>query len=556
MPLLAKHPRPLVLVLSLCMGCGPVTSDFSGDPDAQAVDDGTIAQLCDLECAQYEICDGSGSQPTCRCAEGFSGTPCEWEGVVGNPQFQRVEDWTATLGVDIQEEEGGFTSPGQVIFPYQSLCQRGHLFQEVTMPDFGDVGPMVAQVRFRGADPGDYVYQNTPIGISTDRVWTHVANVMAQGWQTQRVCLGDAASGKQFRFGIGPMGPVQCADDNHQVVLDSVDVLPAQTGECPQIGEVLNGDMEANGGWTFVPEPPSTATLVEGVGINGTRALRIQINETCKKVSFAGKFSVPSASKNFQPALEFQWAAPSHQTVELRLNDRRLTKLFNTDVFSEQQFHSEIVCLPPWTHGRINTLSGVFGFQRGGQACGVDQSSNPPTFLLDAVKVVSVPACGTDKNMLDGGFEYAPRLSPERWVSPQEYSVATISDATQARTGKGVLELWAGIRCRGPHYVVQPFVPPADTTGGPAFEFWSRVPPHDFDFVIPRFSYGATTIDLVQDGEWHRNMVCLDPKLVNSTTILSFGMDPGIGQCNSFGGRVYAYVDDMRLITDSRCPKQ
>lgn len=214
--------------------------------------------------------------------------------------------------------------------------------------------------------------------------------------------------------------------------------------------------------------------------------------------------SVPRLEGGQAPALRFWWKGSPQQLFEVELGTfadfesgdrgRQLATLVGTG-----SDHDHIYCLPPWAHGNVLDLS--FSLTEG-------DPSKSAELVVDNVEITTDPDCGTNSELLDPGFDYAPNLWSGTRLSSLSEEVTLVEDR-----GNGVLELayWTGGADLGMETYV--LVPESDEQGGPALTFLSRapsVPSTEVEWVLGRSEFdrkGIHTLD-----EWRPNEVCLPPQ--------------------------------------------
>ncbi len=534
----------------------PVCRSGSEAQAGRCVDQEIPELQCEPACSPtaHEVCGGDAESPSCICAPGYEGTPCTWTGVLEDPGFQNQSAWTLSRGATVLEGERDFTiDEGFARVERSAACDAGAVSQTVQMPGYEVGEPLVAEVTYRAQD----LYG---LALAFNRSQTEFGPTLDEQWRTERVCLGEAAYGGAVtvRLGSGEQHP-SCFDvEEGRIDVDRLDIVPAEPGECPAPGEVLNGTGdEGGGGWQFEMTGAGVADFAEGAGREGTPGVRLAIEAGDRAVAWT-KASVPSPESMQSPALRFWWRGTSGLPFKFQIGHydtvgSETGALPLDDVYGNGSDVNYLYCLPPWTHGNVVDLI----FRPLLDSSSVD---GPSELVIDDVEIISEARCGTSTDLLDPGFDAGPsRIMGVKNFTP--YTAATLrTEPSLSRTEDGgVLELSYSNEAALMFVETWVLVPESNGNEGPAIVFWSNVPPDDdaINELPIRSVKGRAAVepdDLEVGGGWTRNRRCLFPewsgrwfrfqwRLGNFPPMPAAPIDPP----------VRIYIDDLELTTDSAC---
>jgi hypothetical protein len=436
---------------------------------------------CDLECGEHEACELTEGTPTCECVAGYDGTPCEWVGVIRDPEFENPDVWEVTKGVTVRPIEDQVSGKeGSAFFSAAALCAAGSVSQIVEMPRYEDAEPLVAQVRFRNQRASPTVLYGRTFGRA------HATSAYPL-WNFDRVCLGEAAYGGPVKFQIAnaqPAGKCTLAPEG-TLEIDFFEVLPASPGECADPGEVVGGDVEQDPlAWQFElfarEGAPPEGAITRDVGASGSTAVRLtHIQDGIYRRSIARtKLSVPLPDSDMpHPALEFWWRSSVGWRTDVGLGG--YTGIQERAYIPELDFlvgdgdaHVTRYCLPPYTFGSAMDLA----FELEGGPLGTEGE-----LVVDEVRIVSDAACGTAGHILDPSFDSAPN----RWPGASFYAstdpdpgadLRLLNDADRARTGSGALEMRYGSNRAVLSMYQWVFVPAPRGDAWPRVTFYTNIP--------------------------------------------------------------------------------
>lgn len=503
-------------------------------------------------CDEHEFCDTTTNPDSCVCVAGYQGDPCVFSGVIEDPGFgMQVGEgpWVneASKGATVLNLDPGDEDPGVAFFGGSVVCNAGSLLQQVRMPPVGLADPLVAEV--------NYVAQGVHgLAVGFDRSWRRL-RATGSDWRQARFCLGEGAYGE----GLGG-GPVElrlsaseklatCNGNapDASVRIDRFDIQPANEGECPEPGAVVNGTAEPeHGGWRFFAEPAAEAAFSEDEGRDGTPGVKLA-REAGSTDRAAATIAISVPRQGVGPsALVFWWRGSSGSLFPVNLgtragfgdSGRRVDTLVGTG--SGLNF---IYCLPPWTYGSVLDLS--FSLP----AAGPDE----PTLIVDDVRIVQDDDCGSTAELLDPSFESAPNRWPGAAVDSTLSSVLLDRSDTLARTGSGFLEF--GYESPGAVSSVEAYVlvPTPGTDEGPALRFFSRSP--ETTNADARWALGLAETETgpveAEEG-WRQNEICLPAQWANRW----FRVEVEVEASASLTGYERLLLDDFSLVNSSDCAEE
>lgn len=538
--------------LLFLVACGEV---IHSQPDAPTDPcTGTCECRVDADCAgAHAVCDDQVTSRVCSCAAGYVKDPggaCAWSGVIKDPGFGGTTMWAidGAATIDNSLNQAGMVDPGAVHWaPGDALCKLSRVTQSVVMPRFSRAEPLVAQVSFQFSGRFDFL---TP-SVGLDTTFSEVQQTTGSPWRTARICLGGGQYAPETTTGIGaPLTLTlmanrigfECATLSNLLV-DHIEIVPANPDECPVPGQAANGDAEGTGGWVFNVaggSGTSTGTLAAGAGEGGTTGARLFVAQRCDFPTAADPISVPIASSVASPALSFYHRATNLSTTYVNLSGLSLPTLGGTGSGVTHRF-----CLPAFMRGAVATLNA--SMNTGSGTC--TDLVNLET-VFDNVKIINEPTCGTDPTITDPGFE-SPLELVGATSTPGASLARVLSDPSQAHSGNGVLQLSETSTCNDPMWSANLITPAATGAAGPALSFFYRAAPGSMTkFTVSAFGAAFTPI---QDSAWHQGLVCLNPALHGRNQSVVFSVRFQSGTCSVAIPAETAYVDDLVVTTDPSC---
>ena len=553
--LASLHPyllRAVVISLLVASCSSPLCRPGLVEQTGRCIPAEDIAKPCQPACSPtaHEVCDGDIEPPSCICAPGYSGIPCTWTGVLEDPGFQDQDAWTRTEGAEVlQNRTDTLIDRGFARIERSAACNGGAVSQTVQMPSYEVAEPLVAQVTYRAQN----LYG---LALGFNRAWTQLPVTSEFGWTTEpeRVCLGEAAYGDAVTVQLSaPEEHPSCfGQEEGEIQVDRLDIVPAAPGECPAPGEVLNGTGEVGGGgWQFETTDVADADLAEGVGRGATSGVQLVVGASVGAAAWT-RLSVPSSESLESPALLFWWRGTAGQPFGFRMGryiGTREDAIPLDDVYGNDSDVNYLYCLPPWTHGNVVDL--IF-------RTWADGTTSPRELVIDDVEIVSEPRCGTSTDRLDPGFDAGPaRIMGVTHTTP--YSSAKLrTEPSLSRTGDGgVLELSYWNEAAVIYLETWVLVPESNGNDGPAIRFWWNVPTTNTKPI--RSVLGRAAVDprfLQPGGGWQEPLasICLPRKWSGRWFRFQWrrGDIPPIGNADISPIRIY--IDDLELVTDSNCP--
>lgn len=544
----------LIVALAAC-GSSDGTEAPDGGVDSGLPDGGVdecempgVVCECDVDedCGAFARCEPTEPGRVCACLPGYEGDPCTWSTVPADPGFQNMPTaWTTRRGVIIDPEASGSIDPGHTSFPGDALCNFGSVSQVVSMPPLEGSQPFAADVSFRALE--ERTFFDVPLlSMGIGGAWV-TDSIEQRDFGTRSYCLGEAAYGGEVEIELSndPNGFRISCPTEADLQIDHFQIVVAEPGRCPAPGEVLNGDFEDEGGWKLTAGGESaTASIEEGVGVDGSRAAVLAAIGLCEGARMRGTLSVPAASSMPSPAIELWWKGTNGRDFSFSIDDRPWTRLEGNGFARTARY-----CVPPWMQGGVHWIEAELTLLSGGCA-----ESVPRELVLDDIRIVNEPACGTSDGVFDPGFESAPVPLIGSVATLGDGTVTTVLDPALAHSGNGVLEVSVSARCASVRYDFYVIPPVPDAAGGPALRFWHRVPNNPVSSAIARSS--VSTLSLPENGEWTEAILCLDPNVAGRPANIWLGLSGGSGLCAPFGGTEYAYFDDLELTTDASCPSE
>lgn len=489
----------------------------------------------DTDCsAAHTACTAAAGSHTCDCAAGYTSVAgaCTWSGVVADPGFQSTSVWTTSATIDPALVQAGMREPGMV-----KLTGLQRASQLVTMPRRSRAEPLVLELSSLRLGAKD----QPSVGIG--KYWLDTTSVPS--WAVSRTCLGAAQYASESSSGPGAAMTLQVMPTATATGLevDHLDLVPAMPNECAPPGPVANGDAEGAGNWTFQAVPANgpdgtTAGFAAGAGDNGTRGAALHITKGCDLARLAFGIS-PEALEQFPgPALAFWLDGTAGAPIQF------IGPLAPGDRVGTGTGAVQTMCLPAPMRGMPQAISAYIA---GNLLCMANLVWDA---TFDEVALVSDPACGSDPDVADPGFE--SQGLPFGLSSSPPNGTGRI-DTTVMHTGAASLRLGANLTCNSQVFWNAAVFPPASSgSAGPALEFYYRMAPIK-SFQLAVQATGAPAV-LVQDNTWRRGIACFDPQLAGRPQLAKFSLVDAGGTCAVMVSEEVAYIDDLALTTDPSCP--
>jgi len=553
-----------MVLLCAVLGCGEVVKtnpDAATEPPDADLCTGVCECRVDTDCsAVHTGCNDQGTSRTCECVAGYTknlGGDCEFSGIVADPGFQATSAWNPNgATIDVNLNEAGMIEPGAARFTGMAgMCALPRVTQSLSMPKLSRAEPMVARITYRTRAPSfDAVIPAFGLGGT----WQEALQERPT-YGTARVCLGETQYAPEATRGLGApklleLMPARlssftpCADPNLGIDVDRFDIVVANPNECPAPGTAINGDVESMGGWVLAGSSangnPFTTTLEPNIGEANSRAVRLFTRNRCSNVSASNGVSVPSADSVASPALSyFNKTTAALTGVD---TDFSFGQVVLPSITASGSAITRKVCMPAFMRG------GVFTFQAAMNLDGTCADQVNAESIIDSLKIINEPSCGTDPAITDPGFESSLELIGAQ-STPGKSLARTLNDPVQAHAGNGVLQLSVMQLCSGASWSANVVIPVAAGGAGPALTFFYKATPANrYTFGVS--SSGTATFVPTLDNAYHEGKLCLDPKLAGRNQIVNFGMNGGSGTCATTHPPETAFVDDLRVMTDAACP--
>jgi len=225
--------------------------DF-GDSDESDIAEGDTADGDATDIADSDTTDGDSADSDLADADAEPEVfvPPVW---ILDPEFQTLDTWTLSGGVEIQNEAAAERDDGLLAFERTDLCAGARASQEYTIGSYDEVGPIEALIVFREPNIGA-ICKSGPCyaPIAPALLFGHnfqplPAPAENDVWYTNAVCLGQGAYGGTIDLSIGSAVPgYDCGDFEAHTDIDVSHLdLRLADGTCPVPGELLDGDFES-----------------------------------------------------------------------------------------------------------------------------------------------------------------------------------------------------------------------------------------------------------------------------------------------------------------------
>ena len=542
--------------------CACQTAECPADLDP--VDGRCVERKCE-PCATHEICDTSDSPAECRCAPGYDGDPCEFVGLIVDPEFRGLLDpstgepaWVGSKGA-VVEPFGGFESTGQGFFDGSVVCNAGSLTQLVQMPSYDTAQPFLVEVDYRVEVEEGYEGDLPGLAVGFNRSWKQLPPAPTL-WTNQVFCLGEGG------YGEGPNGgPVElrisatelladceggAASSGVNLGVDRFTIQPAGELDCPAPGAVVNGSADVDDvAWRVLPTD-AAGVLEASVGYEASDGARLQRDGdgSAYATTMSTQVSVPLPTTLSTPALQFWWRGTTGRLFEVELgtlagvDDRgrqvdTLVGTIDTQIV-DNRGERVIYCLPPWTYGMVLDLS--FSLPEG---------TEPVELVVDDVTLTSdEDDCGNDDDLFDPSFD-----TGNRWFGA---SLGSSTDRVLLRevNGNGELELRYSRNDAEPSLETYVFVPKSDGVDGPVLRFEARSPiplSKEVQARIGERGVPARSVTTSVDGAL--NQVCLPAQWTERWLRVQVGVVPLVGASEGAIGQESVFLDDFSLGTSPDC---
>jgi hypothetical protein len=387
--------------------------------------------------------------------------------------------------------------------------------------------------------------------------WFPLRNFNDANFHSVRICLSGGGyapddtvgKGAPVKFRLGPyQQPAACPNSTiANFAFDHFNIVSANAGECgTALGEGVNFDAESAGGWTFTTSGGSAGAFINGLGVGGTKAARINMAANCDTAQMETFFNVPDVAN---PALDFfvGFNAGANGIIRMGAN------LINVTPPASGTSSTIHMCLPPSLRGQTTNITYTVNFVNG-IACGTAENHQ---IFSDNVRVVDDPACASAGNYANAGFEEGNVPFGAFGSKSTSTADAVIRSVPgEAHGGTKYLSLESNGRCSNSGYNMLPIVPPSSGANGPALKFFAKVGANANATTTVR-AFNVPTQTLTEGVGYVQYIVCLNPLFVGHPQLVTIAHDGGSGLCdNSNYVRQDALIDDIEVTTDASCPAQ
>lgn len=503
--------------------------------------DGVCAPSCEAAaCGPYSTCVDETGTAVCGCVAGFTrdgGSECAFSGVIQDPGFENAPPaWAVDGGAAVTPDAGGATTIGFALLPGDRF--QASVTQRIELPPLASAGPMRISYKLRTYCPTSYCYAAPTLLATVGDSYIGGANT-PYSFGDFTSCLGEAAYGGQRDLTFTQMSESPNAG-SYGVMIDDVQLSPDPSCVTPA-QRVLNGNFEADGGWTL----EQTASIDDGAGVNGSRGAKLRGGTTiCSAPSkMRGLISVPVSVSS--PALDFKHASNGSGTFNLTLGGVNVASLQDTG----GPFESKHFCLPPAMRG--STVNVSFDVPRY-PGTGYCSDPDPREYVVDDVKLVDDPSCG-NRSIPGGDFELNDRTTG--WEIGPVIVNGAVTGVNRIEAGNGQLAthgLHQAVTnvCASAVATALYVVPASSGSAGPAIKFWYRT------VNSPRVTVSPSGTPLPLAPVWAQAKICLPPSSHHSLRHLKLRtQDPAGGGCTTATDH-QAYFDDFEVTTDPSCPAQ
>lgn len=470
---------------------------------------------------------------------------------VEDPQFRSATAWTPS--------RGGAVACGEAHLDVEALCDRGSIAQTLATPPLACARPLILDVTTTILD-NDHSFQSVAVQVGGGWRFFELPN---HPGVTTAVCLGASAFGGPVDLSLAAGSPPGCSPDSGSptLVFDRVAIRPDDSGQCPAVGQVTNGDFERGAsGWTFsggVTE--SNAVVEDGVGRGATRGLWVHAPCGGSKAA-SSSVSLPSAALVHNPALHVWLDGTPGASVTVRLGEQG--PRFEAILRGEGRAVERTICIPRWAQGTVQPItlwvqaSGLVEADGSNPAC-----TQAADVAFDDLTVVSDPACPEGAPLFDPGFELSslatspvtPWTRSAAFTNPLSGSSEIVVDPAFSHAGTAAAALTADGLCSHSELAQIVTVPASVGSAGPALAFWYKTDASQTTAQVVSTALPSPFV-LSAAGAWTRAKVCLDPRLAGWPSPLTFQLvSPGGGCASHFSVETFA-IDDIELTTDAACP--
>jgi hypothetical protein len=436
--------------------------------------------------------------------------------IIAEPSFTG-EDWEELNGAAVLPTAWGYDGPGVAFLHGDALCDGGAVRQSVAIPD--DAGPLVLRAVYRGVMP----HAGGMPAIQVGAQWHMLPRPSHDGltWSEARRCLGtlgrdvDVVATTSRYVPRHPTTGACVARFDESLEFADVEIVPAREAECPEPGEVIDGDFSSAFGWATIVDGHSKAInpTIGTHGLLNSSALQFLLydSHTGGIYSRAHVLDAPSAVEFFAVSpegLRVSITANGHPAGSVRLAS-------HGDTYR--------VCLPEWARGQVIDLGVRVGFEWGrNYSANIRPNSHQGTIAMDDMAIVADERCRPGASLEE---THSGTLGTIALDAFETIAAIDVVDApSDAQEGRSILRVARSLVVPDggfPQYLrsgagvsAALVVPAGDRGHGPAVTAWVRAPtdaPTTLE-ISDQFSVFATAQIAAGPG-WQRVEVCLDPLL-------------------------------------------
>jgi hypothetical protein len=466
-----------------------------------------------------------------------------------DPDFSTTTTWSADDEVTL--------TPGAATFSLSAVCDHRVVTQTVLTPPLSCARPLVLTVNV-ALDDIDRV--NFVFGFGGK--WYPQLFAGTPIWN---ICLGASAfDGEQtFAFG-GAINQAFCPalpGVTSSIKIQHLSIAEDVQGTCPLPGIVKNGDFEYGAApWTLVAGE-GVAEIAPGRGEGASAGARLATDHRCQQPSIQGVISLPSSAMLPNPALRIWSNGTKNAVASVRVGPRPPDHLLGATYLPGQGGPASAnVCIPRWAQGTAQQFELGFAPTEYAEQC---QEPLAREIIFDGISFVTDPACATDANIFDPGFEQTavPSSGASFWALQRYEDVPTsdvelVVDPTIAHTGKVAARFTGSTPCPVAAMSGSVTMPGPEGANGPALKFWydaSGTSHLGLNVVLGALS---APVALPVTTTWTQFTACLDPRLATHPDLLTFSLvsEDGGGTCSDAFPVETILLDDVELTTDPSCP--
>jgi hypothetical protein len=497
--------------------------------------------------ACVSVLSACGSEPV---TESRAGASCFLPSV-RDPDFATTNAWRASGGATFTPSAARMTTA--------TLCDHGGIEQALPAPPLACAQALVLHMDL-ALDRDDRL--NFAVGVNGG--WS--SPVLLNGSTTMDTCLGAGAFGGVVRLFVGAgnnqaLCPAPAGDEGPSLAIRHIGIDVDTEGACPLPGTVPDGDFEGDGrSWSARPRA-GKAEIGRGLGVGASSAAHLATDLLCESPAIRGTVSLPTSGMVPHPALRLWSRGSSNAIASVRIGPVQPAFLTGTtNIAGTGAARATDVCIPRWAQGTVQPLELAIVATEYAETCSLVRARD---FVFDDLTFVSDPACETDANVFDPGFEQvtrgseaAPFWSLDRYDDEPNSRVELKLDASAAHTGEVSAVLSTSTPC--PHVGLSGSVTVPTPVGpaGAALKFWYKTGSGTHAGLDVTMSALPAAIPLPATTEWTQVTACLDGHLAGRPDLLRFAVVSveGGGLCaDTFPPETFS-VDDVELTTDVGCP--